>query len=580
MTVVKKIEQEIRDYLFGEVEITEGYRYSQYRLVRRIGLYANQIYSSGKIDKQGNYKHWFDITMPRRDNEVKNIDFDTKNVMVYSASESAADFPAVFLTNAALREWMRTSGQAEELNSAIEQGSGWGNVLWKKIKGGYERLDLPNVYIVNQTAKTVNDTAVIERHQLTQSDLRAKAGVYKNIDEVIEYCGNKTFSATTETTDKETTSPYYEVFERNGEISEAELFEAQGKKGGDETKYVLARVIVAGVEDKDGTDGRYVLFAEKLSGKMSDVYKEYHRGAYVGRWFRQGIVELLFDCQTRANEIGNQIARGLEWASKVILQTQDVLIAQNILTDLKNGDIVKTKGTLAQVELRMQGIDQLIADWNRNIQTANEIANSREVVTGDSLPSGTPFRLGAMLNQNANKLFDFIREKLAIPLSELFEQWIIPELVKDLKARDVIRLTGDAKYVEMFYQLAVDSWYATNLARIGPHTPELADQLKKTKLDELKRSGDALVKNVPGIWEHFKPRAMVDITGEGVNLLSDLETLYTFISLEQDPVRRRALIEQAMRKKGIDVSSLPKSDDAALAGRPAAAPAQPAPAAQ
>ena len=38
-----------------------------------------------------------------------------------------------------------------------------------------------------------------------------------------------------------------------------------------------------------------------------------------------------------------------------------------------------------------------------------------------------------------------------------------------------------------------------------------------------------------------------------------METLSTFIALEADPIRRTALIELAMRKKNIDVASLPKT---------------------
>ena len=45
-----------------------------------------------------------------------------------------------------------------------------------------------------------------------------------------------------------------------------------------------------------------------------------------------------------------------------------------------------------------------------------------------------------------------------------------------------------------------------------------------------------------------------------------LQSLATFIQLEQDPVRRTALIEMAMKKTNIDVSSLPKSSPEQLNG--------------
>jgi hypothetical protein len=298
-------------------------------------------------------------------------------------------------------------------------------------------------------------------------------------------------------------------------------------------------------------------------------YKEYHRGRYQGRWFRVGMYELLMDIQTRANEIGNQIARGLEYSSKTIFRSSDRVIAQNVMDDLDNGHVIRSQD-LQQVPVRMQGLDQLIADWNRLMEMADKLCNSYEVVTGESLPDGDPFRLGAMLNQNANKLFDFIREKLQIVLEDLVEDWILPDLLKDIKAKDVIRVMGDDDWLRRYYELLVNCWYHKNLAAIGFHTAEEGMMIKEAKLNELLRNKQAIIPMAKNYWEGFKPRARVLISGEKVSLMAELETLSNFINLEADPVRRTALIEMAMKRKGIDVSKLPKStpeQQAMIAGR-------------
>lgn len=554
MSVLKQIETEVQDYLSASVPISEGYSFSQYSLVKRIVLYENRHYPKGKVDKQGNYKYWFDIITPRIDAEVKNIDFDTSNIEVYSPRK-IDELPAI-ITNLKIKEWLRENGQAEEINSAIEEGAGWGNIVWKKTKEGYQRVDLKNFFVINQTAECLDETPVIERHQLTQSDLRAKTDLWKNVDDVIKNCGSDSYSATVRSTETQTTTPYYEVFERNGEVSEKDLFEAQGQNGGDENKYILAKIIVAAAKGTTGgVEVKYIVFADTLS-KMP--YKEYHRGRYKGRWMREGLIELLMDVQTRGNEVGNQLARGLEWASKTIFRSSDKLIAQNITTDMKNGDILKSQD-LQQVPVRMEGFDQLAAEWNRIIQLANDIANSREVVTGESLPSGTPFRLAGLLNQNANKLFDFIREKLAIPFSEIFEEWIIPQIVKDIKAQDILRITGDSDILERLYMMIADSWYIRNLVNLPPHGPAEQAAFKDTIMQELKSRSQLLMSELKEVFDDFKPHVSIVITGEQVNLDADLQTIGNFASLEGDPVRRTALIELAMKKKGIDVGALPKS---------------------
>ena len=547
------ISNEIRRYLNEDVEISEGYRFSQYRLVKRIMLYANGVYPKGKIDKQGNYKYWIDIASPRIDAEIKNIDFDQNQIFLYSEIED--DAGAILLCNLALKEWMKDNEQSVALNDIVEQSSGWGNVVLKKIKGGYENVDLKNFYVINPIAKTLNDTPVIERHILTQSDLKRKEGVWKNIDKVIKECGNKGFSTTPDGISDSKETPYYEVYERNGEISEKELNEAMGKRGGDPYKFVLAKIIVSGI-DKNNSGGQYVLFADRIDEMP---YKEYHRGRYNGRWWRPGIYELLFDLQTRANEISNQIARGLEWSSKTLFRSKDRLLANNILTDLNSGDVIRSED-LQQIEVRMQGMDQLIADWNRIMKQADSLCNSYEVVLGENGPAGTPFRSTALINQNANKFFDFVREKLSIALQSVFQDWVMPELLKGLKKKDILRFAGEGEMMNRYYEIMANAWYIKNLPSLPPHDKEMAESLKAEKIKEIKERPEQFIKLENGWLDGVQPRVSVVIDGENVSLQQDLDTLATFINLETDPIRRTALIERAMKRKGISIDDLPKTE--------------------
>jgi len=546
----KIIENEIANFKNNSVEISPGVQFSQWNLTERILLYANQIYTYGKTDSQGNYKYWFDITSPRIDTEVKNIDFDTSDVIAFS--EPKKDVTAVFLTNGRLKEWMRENGQATVINDSIEEYSDWGNVVWKKVKDGYEKVDLKNFFVINQAARTLNDTPAIERHSLSQSQLRAKKNVWNSdaIDTLIDKNTNRDLSTTEEGNPEPKETPYYEIYERNGEVSLEDLKEAQGKKAddGDEKIFVLAKIVMPEVGDD-------FLYAKEISEMP---YREAHRGRYNGRWWRVGIREKLFEIQTRANEIGNHIARGLEWASKTVFSSADRVIAKNILTDMQSGDVIKSTD-LKQVDVRMHGLDQLIADWNRLMALADQLCNSYEVTRGETMPSGTPFRLGAMLSIAAGKMFDFLREKLALGLKDVFQDWILPDLINEMKGQDILRITGNADYIKRFYEIAVEGWYRRNLWNIGTHTPEQAAILKEMKVAEWQKSEGDFTKMTKRIFADFKPRAQIIITGENVKLASDLETLATFANMEADPIRRTALIEMAMAKKGLDVSMLPKS---------------------
>src|SRR3990167_4934402 len=228
------IKKEIKNYKEQTVELFEGHSFSTHKLIRRINLYKNEVYPKGKLDSQGNYKYWFNVIAPRVSAEIKNIDFDTKDIMLYS--DSMQDSIRVLLANVALDDWLKETGQAEKLNEAIEQGSEWGNVVWKKSKDGYEILDLTNVMVLNQTAKTIHESDVIEYACMLSSDLRKKDEWY-DVEELIKSAKP----------DDKKTSPEFYIYERNGEICEKDYFKAMGiEKEGKEDVYFLAKVIVGG----------------------------------------------------------------------------------------------------------------------------------------------------------------------------------------------------------------------------------------------------------------------------------------------------------------------------------------------
>ena len=549
-TLYKRMESEINSYISQSVELSEGVHFSQYKTINRIYKFKNRDLSGTKLNADLSYDYYFDIISPRADSEVKNLRFDTKHILTFSQNPRK-DFPVVFIANASMKSWMAENGEDDKLKSAVEEFTTNGNIGFKKVQGGYEMVDALNTYPTNQKAETIDDTDLLERHEMTASQLmRMTEWDADKVSEVIKTLGNKSFTATTQTSQISTTSKRYEIFEFTGEVSELEFNQAQGKEGGDEHNYFLAKVIVAGLR-KGGAGEKHTLFAERIKGTMSDHYIYAHRGKYEGRFWRVGMYELLFDHQIRANEIGNQLARGLEWASKVIFRSKDSKVLQNIRADLDNGDVVITED-LAQVDVRLQGMDQLIADWNRLSSDADRLSNSLEVVRGENLPSGTPFRMGMLMDQNAGKMFALLRQKITLPYKRVFREWILPHLFKELKGKDVFRLVGETDILDQLREIMAESWYIDNLINIGPHTKEIAEAIKEEKMEELKRV-DPVIKNVKEIWDGVLPRMFVTITGENSDIQDQLQDLTSLINLEQDPVRIAWILDTIYKSRGIPI---------------------------
>lgn len=549
--LIARIEEEIDNYLTNKVEISPEVFFSQYQLIKRLFKFKNKDLNKGsKINPDLSYDYYFDIISPRCDSEVKNLRFDTKNIMVFSVSPRK-DFAAVYITNTQLKTWMMENGEDDKLKAAVEEFTANGNVIFKRVAGGYEKVDPLNLVITNIKAETIEDTGVIERHEMTASQL-LRMKDWENVEDVIEYCGNKTYQASELTTESETTGKVYEIHEYTGEVSEEEFNALKGDLGGDKNKYFLAKVIVAGLS-KGNAGKKFTLFAEELpkNATMSDYYIDAHRGPYKGRFWREGMYEILFDHQIRANEIGNQLAAGLEWASKVFFQSSDSTVLANIRADMENGDVIIAKD-LTQVNVRMQALDQLIADWNRLNQDADKLANSFEVVTGEALPSGTPFRMGVLMDQNAGKLFVLLRQKISMPYKRVFKEWVLPELLKKLKGEEIFRLVGDAEVIDQFREIAVESWYTNNLVAIGPHTREQGKALKQEKLDDL-RNSDPMIENAKEIWQGVLPRMLVTITGENSDIQDQMQDLMTFVQLEQDPDRLAWILDTMYKSRNIPI---------------------------
>lgn len=546
-----RIETEISNYISQEIEVAEGVHFSQYDTLKRIYKFRNKSLSDSKINEDLSYDYYFDIIEPRVDSMVKNLRFDTKHVKLFSTNP-ADDFAAIFIANAALKQWMMENGEDDKLKSAVEEFVANGNIGFKKVDGGYEIVDPLNLIVTNQLAKTVHETDFIERHEMKASELRMMDEWDQEVvDNIIKDLGDKSFQATTETTEQISTSNSFELFEFTGEVSEKEFFECnnEGKEGRADV-FFLAKIIVAGLEE-GGTGKKLVPYAERLDSEMDDFYEFAHLGKYNGRFWREGLVEKLMDHQIRANQIGNDLARGLEWASKVVFKSNDSRVLQNIRADMDNGDVIIAQD-LDQLYVRMQGADQLIADWNRLMSDADRISNSFEVVRGESLPAGTPFRLGALIDQNAGMMFTLLRQKITLPYKRVFKNWVLAELVKDLKGEKIFSLVGETEILDRLRTIMVEKWYMDNLVKIGPHTKEQAEAIKAEKLDEL-REVDPTIENTREIWKGVMPRMFVTITGENSDLADQVTDLINLVGLEKDPQRIAWILDQIYSIRNIPI---------------------------
>jgi hypothetical protein len=73
-----------------------------------------------------------------------------------------------------------------------------------------------------------------------------------------------------------------------------------------------------------------------------------------------------------------------------------------------------------------------------------EITNTPDVNRGVTMPSGTPYSLGALLAQQSNSLFEIMTENKALALEDMMREFILPNIAKKMDSKDeVIAILDD-----------------------------------------------------------------------------------------------------------------------------------------
>lgn len=388
------------------VELTEGLSYSLKDTNKQIEYITNSKYLSGDLDEFGREKPYYNIANFRLNVGIRATDFDTKDIQVVSDTR---DYVRSMLISKEVDMWMKEVNFAKTLNRMVEKRPKYGWLLVKRVMvDGVLDIQIVDARraIVDQTG--IMRSPIIELHTMTRAELAGKLDVWDGVQNLLDM-------------DLEE----YEVQEITGEMPDSVA-------GGSEDTYSLYKYFIFEHEDNDGVE----LFSETLK---DNPYKTVNWADMDGRLGR-GLIEDMFEAQTGTNEVKLLERDAFILASKTGFVTNDDTLENNIITDLDNGFILKIgeNKEFKQVNTMTNALpafDRMKDDWD---EQAEKVTSTFEALTGETLPSGTPFRSVAIQNQEAGSLFAYRREEMGIFLTELFNDWIIPELIKNINQEHII----------------------------------------------------------------------------------------------------------------------------------------------
>lgn len=540
------IRTEIENFNTKWIEITPGYTFNQAQTLRKIELYYNGKFESGEFDSEGFKKFFYNIVQFPCDVATKAIDLDTKDFRLVPESPSA-QIPTWFLGKE-LKDWMKETKFGSVLNEIVEDLPKYGTVVVKKTKNGLEVLNLHNL-ICDQSVKDLKDSFVLERHVMTADELRAMPYDKKAIKKVID------------------------LYSKNSEENQIIVWERWGYRNTDEDEFDYTLDIVAGVEKfeedkntKDRMELGEVLFSEAIDQKKFP-YREVHWKKIKGRWLGLGVVEANFDPQIRQNELQNLKSKALYWTSKILFQSQDETIARNLLTDVVNGEILRVKSPLTEIPIRKSDLAEFSQEeqrWDKNVQERNF---TFETETGASLPSGTPFRLGALLKGASGGFFNYKREKVGLFLRDMFFEVIIPEFKKSKRKKHTITFGSDDKTRQDLIDRAAELLLTTRIDDIVIKTgfaPDITEVEKEREVirNTLKAHKNLFVEIPDSFYENAMFSMELIITDEQIDIGQKLESISSFIQLiagnpqALEDERVRNLIVTGMNMAGINPTEL------------------------
>jgi hypothetical protein len=551
-----------RNFLERDIEIVPGLTFNQYNTVKSIYFASHNTFESGPVDEAGDPKYYYDLLTDRNDQATKNIEVDTKDA--YIKSETTGSYMKSWFLRREFIGYAKTSGFGKKLNELADDLPDFGTVVWKKIKNHEGRTDTAQVELINlmndPAVKNLKDGMVIERHMLTQYDLYSKKSWNKEAVEKLVASGKTTHRVafmdsqgadmprTNQRIDE--TTPFYELYELWGEIPR-DLYE-QYKTGGiprkspyvttvsqpagasvaattvsyshaNESVYVMA--VIAGVREGEN---ECVLFCKEVDREMFP-YKECHYRRRKGRWLGLGNYELCFPLIEKANELTNRFFSSLRLALMQVYQTRDKTHVKNVMQDLLAGDVVVSKSELTVIPTEIRGFTQYKDEIERIERKADRLCNSFEIVTGENLPAGTPFKLGAQQLKSATKLFEYIQENMGLFIEEVFNEWLLPDFAESLTEEHILELMDDMDDIEVYYnakrkmfQYQVLKQYILEHSEYpDPSQLQLVGSLVK---DQIKK-GPKQIQMEKNYYLNQKYSIKMVITGENDAKKENLETL-------------------------------------------------------
>jgi len=515
--IFSQIESELTDFFRTKIKIASaviegqvmgGFKFNQWQTLQNIEFIDNSQFINGVKDREGNTKFYLNTASFRKEVASKNIDIDVKNFL-FVPEEGQPEYGAI-IARKKFKKWAKDHGLSDLLNDSVDRFPKYGTIVAKRVGKNITITPLGKLRNQQDAKSLATATYVIEEHtDMSRQDFEE----YPDWD--LDELDLPEFDSTAT------------AYERYGYVP-AKWFKKNGgttSKNDNESVYCIC-VATLTKSKKGAKAAGAILFLEECECP----YIERHYARQDGRWLGIGEIEKQIDNQAARNMIFNLRKKSLGWAAKNLFGSSDDTEVNNLSRQVKDGDVLKL--TSKDSMWRIDTVTKAVGDYNSMSKEVEENSNQRsftfEVATGEALPSGTPFRLGAMLSNSVNTYYDKKREVLGLFWKDIVFTLMIPNWIRDTEEEwiegvfdteegfDELRAAKEECLVTEAIVNAVIDGKPVDIPTIR--------NVVKAGLARVSRDYYKMTKKELRL---LKYRIDLDITGESIDIPKKIETLTT-----------------------------------------------------
>jgi hypothetical protein len=280
-------------------------------------------------------------------------------------------------------------------------------------------------------------------------------------------------------------------------------------------------------------------------------YWEFHWEKTPGRWQGIGVVETLYEPQTKINETVNLEAKSEHFLSLHVFQTRDPAFNRNLKGDVKNGETFTTDSEVTEVAIQDRNgafRNDTKRSWMGN---RDEMTFAYDAVQGERSPAGTPLGSTQISIGQTLSYFEGIQENIAMDVKEMLFGDILKNFEKENSKKHTLRLVG--KDLDQYIAMVKNELVLKEIIRIAQKTGKLVTSDERDAIgvaveESIKQEKEKILDIPKDFYKGLKYDIDIDITGESVDTRVRYATRFAILQAMQadptmttDPVKKKFL---------------------------------------